>query len=476
MTSIGCPSPPCTFDYSISRWQQGALSASSQDASPNFNSTPDRSLSGGAYDFFIDPNFTLSGFDIQYITPSNPGNYNINYYTTNAISVIQDPSTTPSTPHCESRLPCSGIGCLAPHQTISAMYEHFSGIKSDLINLVNAGDHDYLYELVQNVTTENLDDVFDELIKSTPSHDIIVLACENELFTADMIENLLIENTYGIKSFQVRNALENRNDKLTTQQMDNIFAAAQNISTYEDLLMQLDNMNTEYSNLMNESISTICNRDSIPIDSVKSYLTDIGDFLSTIRLIDIALKIFAFDEVFEDFAYLTEIVEDTIEFNDYSLLYTDVLLDIYQNNGGDFSKMSNDQINSLYQIVDNNTYAAGIAKYLLSQFTDYVWLDEYYTVNIGDERKGGKFSKTNVPENVTIFPNPAQNILTLQLNGSEIGNVRLTIKDISGRFLITKEYNQAENQISLNELANGIYLVKIEYNGMTNVNKLVINK
>jgi len=169
MSSVPCPSnanPPCT-NNSVSQFQQGALSPTATDASPNFNRTPDRGLNGTEYDFHV--NASLSGYNINYLEPSNPGAYEIHYKSSNVSKGTgQIPSGSPS--HCESRLPCSGPNCavLISPQDITTFDPSHSTLKTQLSNLVNGGDHDYLYNLVLNVSVSNVSDVYSELIIQHP--------------------------------------------------------------------------------------------------------------------------------------------------------------------------------------------------------------------------------------------------------------------------------------------------------------------
>jgi hypothetical protein len=44
-------------------------------------------------------------------------------------------------------------------------------------------------------------------MNSNPSNEIIAMACSNDLFSNSMIKDILVENSYGIKSPIVRDAL-----------------------------------------------------------------------------------------------------------------------------------------------------------------------------------------------------------------------------------------------------------------------------
>ncbi len=457
--------------FGVSKFQQGAING--EAASPNFNSLYQRTLtSGGEYDF---KNEHIGSKDIIYVIPSdvNPGSFGITYHT-NTIYPDPDPNTTISTPHCESRLPCFGINCpvsIGP-STIYPVFPQFNNVKSQLEDLVNAGDHGYLYDLVEDVSTDDLDDVYDALMESTPSHDIIALACENELFSSLMLRNILVENTYSIKSQPVRDALENRDDQLTQAMMDDIYEAAESISEYEDLMMQLDQMHMEYASLMNESLNALRNRDTIPMDSIKMYLEAYDNFLSIIKLIYLEFED-GNTSIAEDwFDYLQTITDDETELDDYNSLYSDVLLDVYSNLSGDYSNLTETQLSILSDMTSNGTYASGIAKYILSRYYDYDFTPTICPVESNSQRKGRIITSNNI-QVLNVFPNPANNLITVQIPNDSLNSAYAEIFDISGKILIKQKLTSESLNIDVSLLSNGIYLIKVKTDNQ-NLTKLVV--
>ncbi len=80
----------------------------------------------------------------------------------------------------------------------------------------------------------------------------------------------------------------------------------------------------------------------------------------------------------------------------------------------------------------------------------------------------------SVPENnlidVTVFPNPAHNNLTVSFNASKENTGRIFILDLSGRELITRNLTVKEgeniSELDVSDLSKGIYVVAIESEGM----------
>ena len=60
---------------------------------------------------------------------------------------------------------------------------------------------------------------------------------------------------------------------------------------------------------------------------------------------------------------------------------------------------------------------------------------------------------------IKIYPNPANNILNLALQNTEIANV--TLNDISGNLVLSKTLTGASNQLNIESLNSGVYLITI---------------
>ncbi|OIP01782.1 MAG: hypothetical protein AUJ98_03145 [Bacteroidetes bacterium CG2_30_33_31] len=259
--------------------------------------------------------------------------------------------------------------------------------------------------------------------------------------------------------------------------MDNIYAAAENISEYEVLLMDIEAINQEYTNLMNQSIGALESRDSIPLDSVKLYLEAFNDLWSNIRLIYFALEENNFTYSQQRFENLGNISDETNEISDYSTLYNNVLVDIYTNHEGDFYQMNESQKNDLYDIFTNGTYAAGIAKYLLMKYDDLEWAPNYCEGGNSDERRAKpEIISETTNQIITIYPNPANDRLNIVITDELITPTEISILDLSGRIVKILIIKSQNSQINISDLSEGIYFVRFYVNDEITTQKLVITK
>jgi len=83
------------------------------------------------------------------------------------------------------------------------------------------------------------------------------------------------------------------------------------------------------------------------------------------------------------------------------------------------------------------------------------------------------FEENSAVSEVKIYPNPCkEEKVTIEFNNQEIKEVSLT--NITGKVVFIKTFPLAENkkQIQLNEIPNGIYIIKVK----TSDEKIVVKK
>lgn len=150
--------------------------------------------------------------------------------------------------------------------------------------------------------------------------------------------------------------------------------------------------------------------------------------------------------------------------------------------------------NGIYQvgnvITEGNASLSGTVVYIGTNtaFTDAVsgsvsGQDFYkvYTVdkafNYSSEANLG-IEELNHSSAIAIYPNPVKdNRFTISLPESVSGKIILGIYNVSGQLGYKKEFTVTENLIKVNldkSLTPGIYIVKLEYNGKTTVQKITV--
>ena len=71
-----------------------------------------------------------------------------------------------------------------------------------------------------------------------------------------------------------------------------------------------------------------------------------------------------------------------------------------------------------------------------------------------------------------VFPNPAENVITVRADLPENFS-RIEIMDMNGRVQMTEPFNSTVNQIGIQDLAAGVYYVKLVSEGTPVIHRIV---
>ena len=121
--------------------------------------------------------------------------------------------------------------------------------------------------------------------------------------------------------------------------------------------------------------------------------------------------------------------------------------------------------------------AVYIARNLLRLVNDSIeYFDDAVGLQSGIYRNGILVS--NKEQTISIIPNPASNIVTVQLKGNEIGICNITIVDVLGKAVIAEKLHckLKSKTIDVSKLQNGIYTIKVKTESNLFEDKLIILK
>ena len=170
----------------------------------------------------------------------------------------------------------------------------------------------------------------------------------------------------------------------------------------------------------------------------------------------------------------------TYSYDGYGNLTTilnEELFDVWRNNG---------LSNYTYDIYGNSVtgkYDEWLCSGPWSKGIDYLKVysgkEEIYLLLIENHRYEASFVSfnTNMNNNLNnccfnIYPNPAINILTIEL-GQLYGENIISIYNLLGQLVLSKTINQSTNKIDISSLPNGLYLIKMFDKENTKVIKFV---
>ncbi|MGF7138849.1 T9SS type A sorting domain-containing protein [Roseimarinus sediminis] len=107
-------------------------------------------------------------------------------------------------------------------------------------------------------------------------------------------------------------------------------------------------------------------------------------------------------------------------------------------------------------------------------------LELYLNGLLGEEVKVG-VSAVQMASELQLFPNPAQNRVTLQFELNAAADTRLVLRDLNGRTVLTTPYEYASagfnaRQLDVSGLNNGMYLLAVENRQSVAVIKMMVRR
>ena len=123
--------------------------------------------------------------------------------------------------------------------------------------------------------------------------------------------------------------------------------------------------------------------------------------------------------------------------------------------------------------------------YASSSCLDYTYGEtEDYTVNITGnahlEEPGSEISSTGGTLEILLYPNPAQDNLSVEFTGNQKGNAVVNIYDLVGKKVCSNEFftDEGLNKLRINtaQLNKGIYTLEIICNGELQRQKFMIGR
>jgi len=79
-------------------------------------------------------------------------------------------------------------------------------------------------------------------------------------------------------------------------------------------------------------------------------------------------------------------------------------------------------------------------------------------------------------ENITIYPNPATEIVSFKIDNRNNADLTLNIYNVTGTLVKSETLRQNQRQINIRDLSNGIYMVEIKTKEWTGKQKLIIQR
>jgi hypothetical protein len=105
----------------------------------------------------------------------------------------------------------------------------------------------------------------------------------------------------------------------------------------------------------------------------------------------------------------------------------------------------------------------------------------FYRVKQTDKEGNGSYSEIcqvntseNNTENVSIYPNPADNTIYVSATGEVEPGTRIVLTDITGKELMQRAMDQGQTTLPTRQLKPGLYCVQIQSQGKTQTHKIIV--
>jgi hypothetical protein len=112
----------------------------------------------------------------------------------------------------------------------------------------------------------------------------------------------------------------------------------------------------------------------------------------------------------------------------------------------------------------------------LVKFVSDNWIEgdgfelEYYTI-LGIDNQSGI-------SDITLYPNPSSNNIYIDLTSEEAGDIQFRIFDMTGKLIqqetVSHNGGSLHYQTSVNDLAKGIYIMRIQTNKGESIRKFIV--
>jgi hypothetical protein len=101
--------------------------------------------------------------------------------------------------------------------------------------------------------------------------------------------------------------------------------------------------------------------------------------------------------------------------------------------------------------------------------------DIYFTLHLDNTSIAG-IEEQEVSNDVSIYPNPTKSAFYINFKGQSTETVKVEMVDITGKRVLSKEIINPSNleQINLNVLQSGIYIIHLQFNNHSSYRKIVI--
>lgn len=101
--------------------------------------------------------------------------------------------------------------------------------------------------------------------------------------------------------------------------------------------------------------------------------------------------------------------------------------------------------------------------------------DPVFADKVWGAQNGVEVYDNHLPE-LNIYPNPADDLITIEIPGSDGNRQKVTIIDISGRILLSRSFDDHPVKVDISNFGNGIYIITVEQTGRILKGRFVVSR
>lgn len=409
--------------------------------------------------------------------PISANSYYPSKVTYNAISpqynVWPNQAVNASTYDCKNTIPNWGRDEIYNHKDYANIKRgSFVPIWQQVTTAVDGGNTPGLIADVDNANNGNVTGIYNNLLTLSPYlslHTLARLAAKETVFSPSMIKDVLVANPQAARSLWVIQTLENRNTPLSGSFMTAILAQDTVLTAYDTLQGNYASANYEYEQAIQELMFAFSLDSNTSIPQIAPFLNhpsnpnyhyqlaemyfDVQDYTAYHSVSD------SITTKFDTFNYDYPKHQSFVAFYNELQTWSPNLAEVYEK---DSSKLA-----WLLTFANNNPKYPARLNGLLAWYDTFLVTDNVYNSDLQEQSPSQFLSKieeiiaNNAGIDLKIYPNPADNELTLNLSKEYTPN-KIIIYDLNGKILSSTIWQSGlEFKLNTQFLNSGNYILAV---------------
>ncbi|MEI6347149.1 MAG: T9SS type A sorting domain-containing protein [Bacteroidota bacterium] len=350
------------------------------------------------------------------------------------------------------------------YSNIQSITTEIATIDHQLSNLIDGGNTNLLINEVSNSPSWDALNLRNNLLNNSPflSDTVLISTVENESAMPPlMLTQVLTANPQAIKSENIKERIENRQNTIPQYLMNQIENSGKSISAKENFESNALMLRNKRANIIYSLIAEL-KEDTLNKYAVDSICNLLKIETSNTTLFNQYLLMLQSNRTNSAFEYLNQINEK----NDADLSFLAAIVYDIKLNVKKIDSLSIQDINRLTQITSNEESSnSNIARSLLLRANKINYAEPINDITQISKGKRVSNIKTDQDNNtrLKIYPNPAKEWVIVYYKVESVPS-KIEICDLLGKVVLSKVVEQSEGEILIetSSLTSGSYILKLQ--------------